>query len=348
MYLKTSCTPRESVFNRDRRDVVLNLSDLLESKIDAEDFFEENFTTSGMKTLLEKTFSRLEGSIDQASTFLLTQAMGGGKTHNMIALGLLARNPELRLKILGAKSPGAKLGNVKVLGFTGRESDAPLGIWGSIAEQLGKKKLFNNYYSPLQAPGVTAWINLLKDEPTVIMLDELPPYMEYAKSKEIGNSDLAVVTTTALSNLLVAVNKTELSNVCVIISDLTATYEGGSAQINKALENLQKETNRSALRIEPVNTHGDELYHILRTRLFEALPDEATIKKVANKYAAAVKNAKEMDVTNASPDSYAAQIIESYPFHFVIRDLYARFKENPGFQQTRGLIRLMRVIVSSL
>ena len=77
MYLKTSCTPRESVFNRDRRDVVLDLSDLMESKIDAEDFFEENFITSGMKTLLEKTFSRLEGSIDQASTFLLTQAMGG-------------------------------------------------------------------------------------------------------------------------------------------------------------------------------------------------------------------------------------------------------------------------------
>lgn len=348
MYLKTSCTSRESVFNRDRRDVVLDLSDLMESKIDAEDFFEENFITSGMKTLLEKTFSRLEGSIDQASTFLLTQAMGGGKTHNMIALGLLAQDPELRRKILGKNSPGATLGNVRVVGFTGRQSDAPLGIWGSIAEQLGKKEVFNNYYSPLQSPGVTAWINLLKDEPTVIMLDELPPYMEYAKSKEIGNSDLAVVTTTALSNLLVAVNKTELSNVCVIISDLTATYEGGSAQINKALENLQKETNRSALRIEPVNTHGDELYHILRTRLFETLPDEATIKKVANKYASAVKNAKEMDVTNASPDSYAAQIIESYPFHFVIRDLYARFKENPGFQQTRGLIRLMRVIVSSL
>ena len=97
MYLKTSCTPRESVFNRDRRDVVLNLSDLLESKIDAEAFFEENFITSGMKTLLEKTFSRLEGSIDQASTFLLTQAMGGGKTHNMIALGLLARNRFFRI-----------------------------------------------------------------------------------------------------------------------------------------------------------------------------------------------------------------------------------------------------------
>ena len=129
MYLKTSCIPRESVFNQDRRDVVLELSDFLKSKINAEDFFEENFITSGMKTLLEKIFSGLEGIIDQASTFLLTQVMGGGKTHNMIALGLLARDPELRRKILGKNSPGAKLGNVRIIGFTGRQSDASLEIY---------------------------------------------------------------------------------------------------------------------------------------------------------------------------------------------------------------------------
>jgi hypothetical protein len=348
MFLKKACTPRQSVFNKDRRDVVLDLSDLLEGKIDGEDFFDENFTTSGMKTLLEKTFSRLDGTSDQASTFLLTQAMGGGKTHNMIALALLASNPGLRKKVLGANGPGSRLPKVRVVGFTGRQSDAPLGIWGAIADQLGKKDLFKDYYSPLQAPGETAWINLLKGEPTLIMLDELPPYMDYVKSREIGNSDLSVVTTTALANLLVAVNKAELTNVCVIISDLTASYEGGTDQLNKALANLQKETNRSALRIEPVNPHGDELYHILRTRLFEKLPDNDTIKAIANEYAKAVRDAKEMDVTNASPDSYAAQLIESYPFHFSIRDLYGKFKENPGFQQTRGLIRMMRIFVSNM
>jgi hypothetical protein len=348
MYLKKLCKPRKSVFNKDRRDVVLDLSDLLESKINGDSFFNENFITSGMKTLIEKTFGRLEGSGDQASTFLLTQAMGGGKTHNMIALGLLALDPDLRIRVLGENNPGKNLQTVRVVGFNGRQSDAPLGVWGTIAEQLGKKEAFNEYYSPLQAPGETAWINLLKGEPTIIMLDELPPYMEYVKSKEIGNSDLSVVTTTALSNLLVAVNKDTLSNVCVIISDLTASYQGGSRQITQALDNLQSETNRSALRIEPVNTHGDELYHILRTRLFKELPDDTAIKEIANQYASAVKSAKEMDVTSASPDSYAAQLIESYPFHFSIRDLYARFKENPGFQQTRGLIRLMRTIVSSM
>jgi len=348
MFLKEACTPRKSVFNKERRDVVLDLSDLLEGKIDPEKFFEENFVTSGMKTLLEKTFNRLEGVSDQASTFLLTQAMGGGKTHVMIALGLLAKNPALRPRILGDNGPGSRLGPIRVVGFTGRQSDAPLGIWGEIADQLGEKEFFKDYYSPLQAPGETAWINLLKGEPTIILLDELPPYMDYAKSKDIGNSDLSVVTTTALSNLLVAVNKAELTNVCVVISDLTASYEGGTEQINKALNNLQGETNRSALRIEPVNPLGDELYHILRTRLFEVLPDKKIIKGIANEYAKAVRDAKEMDVTNASPDSYAAQIIESYPFHFSLRDLYGRFKENPGFQQTRGLIRMMRIIVSRM
>jgi predicted AAA+ superfamily ATPase len=93
---------------------------------------------------------------------------------------------------------------------------------GAIAEQLGKKESFKDYYSPLQAPGQKAWTNLLKGEPLLILLDELPPYFENAKSKTIGNSDLAAVTTTALSNLLVAVGKPELENVCVVISDLRA------------------------------------------------------------------------------------------------------------------------------
>ncbi|HVR37289.1 MAG TPA: DUF499 domain-containing protein [Methylomirabilota bacterium] len=153
-----------------------------------------------------------------------------------------------------------------------------LGIWGALAEQLGKKERFKDYYSPLQAPGQSAWVNLLKGGPLVILLDELPPYFENARSKTIGNSDLARVTTTALSNLLTAVNKKELPNVCVVISDLKATYEGASQQISKALNELEAEVGRGALPLEPVALNTDELYHILRTRLFEELPSEEEIK----------------------------------------------------------------------
>ncbi|HEY7710783.1 MAG TPA: DUF499 domain-containing protein, partial [Candidatus Entotheonella sp.] len=346
--LRQLCVPRQSVFDRNRRDVVLDLTDLIDDRITASAFFEENYLTDGMKRLLREAFGRFEGTSEQG-VLVLTQAMGGGKTHNMIALGLLAKHPELRRQVMGEFDEAHDaLGPVRVVAFSGRESDAPLGIWGSIAEQLGKKAAFKDYYSPLSAPGQTAWVNLLQGEPLLILLDELPPYFENARAKPIGNSDLSVVTTTALSNLLVAVGKPALANVCVVISDLKATYEGGSARLNRALEDFENEAGRSALTLEPVGLNTDEIYHILRKRLFDTLPSAAEVEGVAQAYAQAVRDAKQMDITSASPEKFAQLLKASYPFHFAIRDLYARFRENPGFQQTRGLIRFMRVVVSRL
>lgn len=341
------CKPRQSVFDETKREDVLNLSDLIEGRINPADFFEENYLTSGMNILFETTFKRF---IKESSTGVikLTQAMGGGKTHNMLALGLLASNPEYREKFLGNTSKYKSLGKVRVVAFSGRESDAPFGIWGSIAEQLGKKDIFQQYYSPLSAPGETAWINLLQGEPLLIMLDELPPYLENAKAKMIGNSDLCVVTTTALSNLFSALGKAQLSNVCLVISDLKATYESGSELIRSTFKELENEVNRSALNVEPVGSSSDEVYHILKKRLFEDLPQAEEINKVAIGYKDAVSQAKQMGYTNMSPEYIFTGIKDSYPFHPSIKDLYARFKENPGFQQTRGLIRLMRQIIAQL
>ena len=346
--VKQLCTPRDSVFDPARRDTVLDLTDLVDGRIDPAEFFAENHVTEGMRTLLAEGFRRLEGKSAQG-VFKLTQAMGGGKTHNLLALGLLARHPDLRAEVMGGfYTPDPGLGPVRVAAFSGRESDAPLGVWGAVAEQLGRKDQFNDYYAPLAAPGQTAWVNLLRGGPLVIMLDELPPYFVNAASKSIGNSDLAAVTTTALSNLLVAVGRDELSNVCLVISDLQASYGAGAARIGAALDDLEAETGRAAMNLEPVRMNTDEFYRILRKRLFADLPDEAEIGEVAGGYAQAVRDARQMDVTNASPEQFAAQVAESYPFHPAIRDLYGRFRENQGFQQTRGLIRLMRIVVSRI
>ncbi|MCZ7647980.1 MAG: DUF499 domain-containing protein [Planctomycetota bacterium] len=345
--LKDLCVPRKSVFDKARRDVVLDLSDLLDGKIKPQQFFEENYLTEGMKVLFRESFRRFNGESDQG-VYVLTQAMGGGKTHNMLGMGLLAKHPDWRKKVFPELAKVEKLGPVRVIGFTGRDTDAPLGIWGSLAEQLGKKDLFKDYYSPLAAPGPSAWVNLLKGEPLLILLDELPPYFQYAKSRQIGNSDLAEVTTTALANLLVAVAKADLQNVCVVVSDLKATYEQGSELVNKALKNFGEEVGRQALKLEPVALNTNEVYDILRTRIFEKLPAKKDVQEIAKAYAESVRTAKQMDITNASPEQFAQNIVESYPFHFAIKDLYARFRENPGFQQTRGLIRLMRVLAGYL
>src|SRR5205809_7016320 len=113
--------------------------------------------------------------------------MGGGKKHSMIALGLLARDPDLRRSILGENDPAPKLGRCRVAGFNGRSTDAAGGIWRSIADQLGKSEQFAPYVSPLlKAPGPEAWKLLLRGEPLVLFFDELPPYLEYAVAVPVG------------------------------------------------------------------------------------------------------------------------------------------------------------------
>lgn len=342
------CVPRESIFDPQKRDTVLDLNDLIENRIEPDQFFEENFLTEGMKTLLEHAFRRLEGKSDQG-IFKLKQAMGGGKTHNLLALGLLAANPAFRKKIMGDfYTVDPSLGQVKVVAFSGRESDAPLGVWGVLAEQLGKKELFKDHYSPLSAPGQKAWENLFSNETILILLDELPPYLENAKAKAIGNSDLAQVTETAISNLLVAINRPACARVCLVITDLSAVWQKGSAQLTAILSNLEMETHRAAMTLEPVRLNSDELYDILRKRIFTKLPKESEVREVGQGYAQAVRNARQMAITNESPEDFGQRIQSTYPFHPGIRDLYARFRENPGFQQTRGLIRLMRIITARL
>lgn len=342
--LQQSLTPRPSVFDKKRRDVVLDLTDLADKKIDPTSFFSENYITKGMEQLYEAVFKRLEGRSDDG-IFKLTQAMGGGKTHNMIAVGLLASFPEFREKIMGTVYKSSLAYKARVIAFSGSQS-TEFGIWGAIAEQLGKKEFFRDFYSPLKAPGMGEWINLLRGEPTLILLDELPPYFQNAATISIGKGTLADVTTHALANLMNALGKAELSNVALVISDLTATYSKGSSAITEALQNFENETRRSARNFTPVQQNSEEIYHILRKRLFDQEIDSANAEAVANAYAAELKKAVQMDLTNELPEKLASAIKSSYPFHPSLRDLYARFKENPGFQQTRGLIRFMRTVVS--
>lgn len=339
------CKPRASVFDETKRDDTLDLANLIDDSVDAEVFFNETYVTEGMQLLFDTAFKRFEGK-GTSGIVKLTQSMGGGKTHNMVALGLLAQNPEIRKQYLNSSFNFDQ--EIKVVAYTGRESDISYGIWGEIARQLGKEELFKDYYSPLRAPGQSAWINLLKGEPTLILLDELPPYLEYARTIQVGTGTLADVTTNALSNLFNAIGKAELHNVCLVISDLQATYEAGSNLIQKSFKNLENEIGRQSINIEPVGTTSDDLYHILRKRLFETKATDEEIHEIASAYQDAVKEAKQMGYTNQSPEQIYTGIKDAYPFHPSIKDLFARFRENPGFQQTRGFIRLTRIMVKNL
>jgi hypothetical protein len=73
-----------------------------------------------------------------------------------------------------------------------------------------------------KAPTEPDWIQLIGDEPVLILLDELPPYFEYAQTRQVGGGTLAQVVTFALSNLLAAALK--LPRCCIVISSLSGTY----------------------------------------------------------------------------------------------------------------------------
>ena len=341
--LAQTLTPRASTLDRSYKDLVLDLSDL--EKTDPARFFSETYVTKGMRDLHEAVFKRLEGS-SQDGTFKLTQAMGGGKTHTMVTVGLMAMYPEHRGSIEGLYASSFRE-SARVVAFTGRNTPKG-GIAGHIAAKLGKTDLISERLAKGEALDQTDWIRLLDGPPTLIMLDELPPYFAYLHSQGTGGADPVTRATYELSNLLNALNKSELSNVALVISDLDSGWEQGSESLRSIVDNLDKESNRSAKPFEPVRQNSNEIYEILKKRLFENADTSANAKAVAEAYREEVRKAAKQELTRETPERIADGIEQSYPFHPSLRDVYARFKENPGFQQTRGLIRLMRAVVTRM
>jgi hypothetical protein len=340
-------TPRASVFDRSKTDTVAKLTDI--ASIDADAFFSENFITEAMRTLLPEAFKRLEQREGAAGIFHLTQSMGGGKTHSLVALGLLAKNQSLRRQVLTAcgYEPGP-LGKVRVVSFSGQSEPTPNGLWGLIAERIGKQDALRSCYTPLRAPTESEWVELLDGEPTLILLDEVPLYFSAIRAVQTGATTLDELTTVALRNLFQVVYDNRLPNVCVVLTDLAGTAYQSTSSALASLSDAEKETNRVAISLSPVNLNSDELYHILRTRLFEQLPAKDEIIAIADAYMQAIDTAQKMGLLADVPATLRQRFIDSYPFHPAIRDLYARVKENASFQQTRALIRIMRIMTRHL
>lgn len=241
---------------------VEHLSDLLdEVEGSAADFFGRNHVTQGMARLLREGLQRLAGSSSQA-VFELRQAMGGGKTHTMLALGLLARNPHLYDHVPATVTQGIAGAKAKVVAINGRTVSPDHFLWGDIATQLGKFETFSKFWKDgADAPREDDWIKLIGDEPTLILLDELPPYIEFAKTRPVGGATLAEVTTFALSNLLSAAMK--LKRTAIVVSNLTGSYQGATQALAATLKNIAEETKRQALPITPVVDDTMELGQII-------------------------------------------------------------------------------------
>ena len=327
-------------------DQVEQLDELIGGEGDGTAFFERTHITQGMQDLVSEGIARLAGASSQA-VFHLKQAMGGGKTHLLVGFGLLAKHPALRKTYCAGVSHADAFEGAAIAAFNGRNNPDHF-FWGEIAEQLGKGDEFRAFWTAgPKAPDEKDWLRLLQgDRPVLILLDEMPPYFHYLDTQKVGNGTVADIATRAFANLLTAAGKKK--NVCVVISDLAAAYDTGGSLINRALKDARAELGRQERSITPVDLAANEIYDILRKRLFTAMPDEAEISDIASVYGQKLAEAAKAKTAHRGAEAIADEIAATYPFHPRLKNVVALFKENEQFKQTRGLIELVSRLLKSV
>jgi predicted AAA+ superfamily ATPase len=277
--------------------------------------------------------------------------MGGGKTQSMIVAGILARFPHLA-PILPFQKPLPEVMPDVVVSFTGRATDKR--VWVSLGAALGAM------FPPDRAPSEEEWRDLLKERSALILLDELAFYLVHAASqgsKEEGTR-AATLASLALTNLFGAVRDyKECRRAVTIIADLQKDWEQGADELTRILrsnetlsgtmQSVNNEMSKGAQTIAPVDNTKDELYAILRKRLFKSINASAKdVEAVADAYTAELKKASA--IVERPTMKVREEILVSYPFHFSTKHLIGSFNDNPGFQKTRDVIRLMATIVRGL
>lgn len=325
---------------------VEDLEDLLRhDEAKARDFFDRTYVTDGMAQLLRQGLQRLAGLTDQAA-FELRQAMGGGKTHSMLALGYLAAHPGSAGSATARVTEGFTPVPAKVVVISGRNIDHDRFLWGSIAQQLGKEEEFARFWSNgARAPNQDDWISVIGDEPVLMLFDELPPYLENAVTRPVGAGTLADVTSHAISNLLSAALK--LPRLCIVLSTLVGQYKS-SANLSRIVSQITNEARRQAKPITPVELGSDEIYHILRKRLLSREPAPAVIESVAEAYGQVLSDAIKSKTLERAAEKIADEVAATYPFHPSLKTVVATFKDNEGFRQTRGLMTVAALMIKSV
>ena len=344
--VRDACVVQDNALSIKLADQIEQLDELITAEGDGSAFFEKTYITQGMKDLIVEGIARLSGNSSQA-IFHLKQAMGGGKTHLLVGFGLLANHPKLRSKYCAGMAHADSFDKADIAAFNGRNNPDNF-FWGEIATQLGRGDQFKGFWtSGPKAPDEKDWLQLFEgDRPVLILLDELPPYFHYLDTQKVGNGTVADIATRAFANLLTAASKKK--NVCVVVSDLAAAYDTGSKLINRALEDARSEVGRQERNITPVDLAANEIYDILRKRLFKSLPQKSEIEDIADAFGRKLEEAAKSKTAHRGAEAIADEIFATYPFHPRLKNVIALFKENEQFKQTRGLIELVSRLLKSV
>jgi len=355
-----------SVFAADLGDVTIG-----EAPADYNDpyiFYKKTYLTDGLENLLRDTKQKLVEGTGNSITEIRTP-FGGGKTHSLLALYHFLENGNDVESLLPDDLSPIDAKTAVVVGthlnpLNGRDvgETTIYTLWGEIAYQIGGiegYRQFEENDNARVAPGKDDLKTFLRDQqPFVLLMDEVLQYMTKAANvplqeaatvdettDEIEGETLRSQTYAFLQELSETVSSLERSSMVVTLP--SSTMEDYSDTQEEGLQRLRKVMGRVKSIETPVK--GEEVYSIIRRRLFDEELDEGARNEIVTEYFEMYRDLQDELPPKARDQDYKQKIELSYPFHpDVIDILYEKWGTYPNFQRTRGVLQLLANVVEEL
>ncbi len=368
MNLFDAVEPRSDVLEGTITDAVFaaSLADVVAGSApaaygDPETFFATSHPSTGLRALLAAVLGRLTGVRPDASPILrLETNLGGGKTHNLIALyhavqGNLPAERATEFVDPALRPDGAV---ARVAAFVGTSSGAttfgdvdgvqPRTVWGYLALQLGGTEAYELVRADdeaMTAPGSAALKEILEVAPSLVLLDELARYLQTAQGTAVAGSTLAAQTVSFLMALMEAIDATATASLVITMTETTDPFGGSTQAVVDALTEAEAQSliSRKAQSLRP--SDEEDLPAILRRRLFASIdPKAAGI--AAGRYGEALQEAygRGTDLPDriVNGTGFVTAVEQAYPFHpDLLHVLDKRLSTIPDFNRTRGALRLL-------
>ena len=328
-------------------------------------FFQKTYFTAGLKNIAKRVVQGLNGGQDADNRVISLQTgFGGGKTHTLISIfhlakwGKKATNSEYTKELLQTTGE-PKFDTAHIAVFTNTTNDPAQGrkvdgitiktLWGELAYQLGGAAAYElvrvNDEKQIAPKGLFKKV-LEQCKPCLILIDELADYCVSASAVKVEASNLSDQTVSFMQELTEAVTGTDN---CVLIATLPASAQelAASPISSQILTALENRITRVGANMKPVE--DDEIFEVVRRRLFEDLGSADKIEKVISAYTVLYQSLFSEIPPYAVKSEYKEKLKKSYPFHPELIDMFRlRWASNPFFQRTRGVLRILAAIVSDL
>ncbi|RKX77153.1 MAG: hypothetical protein DRP87_09965 [Spirochaetes bacterium] len=290
----------------------------------AEDLFKVTYVSSALKRALERVNDKLTGSSNQGAV-LLVGPYGAGKTHGLITLYHLLREPKIAKNWLRNWRVDIALpSSTKTCIVSTRRYDVDF-LWDPIFLKLGRRDILSKIK---RFPTVDQIEDMVGEETCAIFIDEIENW--YGSFDPENQSDLIERNETFLEHLFEVANDPN-RNLLVFLTFL------------EEKEGLKKIFNRTKpVRIDVSVT--EDRGKIVLYRLFED-SDRKDLEKIEQIIQGYMEKYSE-PIRIENPYRYKQRMTETYPFHpLLLETLTQVYEAATERQDIRGMMNVLADMV---